>query len=79
MNIKEITIDKERLTERLIRYCKIDTQSDPNNEEVTPSTEKQFDLANILVEELKEIGLMDVSLDEHCYIYATLPGNTDKT
>ena len=64
--------------ERLIRYCKIDTQSDPANEQETPSSKKQFDLANLLVEELKELGLQDVSVDEHCYLYAKLPSNTDK-
>ena len=64
--------------ERLIRYCKIDTQSDPANEQETPSSKKQFDLANVLVEELKELGLQDVSVDEHCYVYAKLPSNTDK-
>ena len=64
--------------ERLISYCKIDTQSDPANEQETPSSKKQFDLANLLVEELKELGLQDVSVDEHCYVYAKLPSNTDK-
>ena len=64
--------------ERLIRYCKIDTQSDPANEQETPSSKKQFDLANLLVEELKELGLQDVSVDEHCYVYAKLPSNLDK-
>ena len=78
MNIKEIKVESDRLTERLIRYCMIDTQSNPDNEDTTPSTEKQFDLAKLLVEELKEIGIQDVSLDEHCYIYGKLPGNTDK-
>ncbi len=63
--------------ERLIRYCQIDTQSDPANEDVTPSTEKQFDLAKVLKQELEELGLEDVSLDEHCYVYAKLPGNLD--
>ena len=58
--------------ERLIRYCKI------ANEKETPSSKKQFDLANLLVEELKELGLQDVSVDEHCYVYAKLPSNTDK-
>ena len=46
--------------ERLIRYCKIDTQSDPANEQETPSSKKQFDLANLLVEELKELGLQSM-------------------
>ena len=76
--IKEMKVERERLTERLIRYCVIDTQSDPDNEEVTPSTEKQFDLAKVLVEELKEIGIQDVSLDEHCYVYGRLPRNTER-
>ncbi|MBR2067603.1 MAG: peptidase T [Solobacterium sp.] len=65
------------IEERLIRYCKIDTQSDPSNEEVTPSSNKQFDLANLLVEELKELDLQDVEVDEHCYVYAKLPTNIE--
>jgi tripeptide aminopeptidase len=63
--------------ERLIRYCQIDTQSDPSNEEQTPSSEKQFDLARVLEQELKELGLQDVSLDEHCYVYGKVPSNLD--
>ncbi len=63
--------------ERLIRYCKVDTQSDPYNNEI-PSTEKQFDLANMLVEELHEMGIEDASVDDHCYVYAHLKANTDK-
>ena len=62
---------------RLIRYCRIDTQSDPSNEDVTPSSEKQFDLARILEAELNELGMSDVELDEHCYVYAKLPSNLD--
>lgn len=65
-------------TERLIRYCKVDTQSDPNNDCETPSTQKQFDLAKILESELKELGLENAELDEHCYVYGWLPSNTDK-
>jgi len=68
---------KEKLSERFLRYVKIDTQSDENSE-TTPSSIKQFDLANILVEELKQIGLQDVTIDEKCYIMATLPANTQK-
>lgn len=64
-------------TERLIRYCQIDTQSDPANEDETPSTKKQFDLARVLEKELNELGLEDVCLDEHCYVYAKLPSNLD--
>ena len=66
------------IEERFIRYCRIDTQSDPANEQVTPSTEKQFDLAEILKKELQELGLENVQLDEHCYVYGWLPSNLDK-
>lgn len=62
---------------RFIKYAKIDTKSDEDSE-VTPSTAKQFDLANLLVEELKELGLTDAEIDDKCYIMATLPSNTDK-
>ncbi len=66
-----------KLIERFLRYVKIDTQSNEENEN-SPSTEKQFDLARILVEELKELGLEDVNLDEYCNVMAVLPENTDK-
>ena len=66
----------QHIIDRFVKYIKIDTQSDPNNN-AFPSTEKQWDLANILVEELKEIGMEDVTLDENCYIMATLPSNVD--
>lgn len=62
--------------ERLIRYCRIDTQSDSKSG-THPSTARQFDLANMLVEELWELGLDDACLDDHCYIYAHLPSNLD--
>lgn len=65
---------KDAVLERLLRYVKIDTQSDPTSDSV-PSTQKQFDLANLLVKELKEIGLDDVKIDDKCYVYATLPSN----
>ena len=64
--------------ERLIRYCKVDTQSDPKNDEETPSTKKQFDLAKILVKELNELGLENVTLDEHCYVYAWVSANDNR-
>lgn len=63
--------------ERLIRYCKVDTQSDPTNESVTPSSEKEFDLAKILEKELKELDVQNVTLDEHCYVYGWLPSNIE--
>jgi len=62
---------------RFIRYAKIDTQSDPNNEKEFPSTKKQWNLANLLVKELKELGMQDVTIDKHAYIMATLPSNLD--
>ncbi len=65
------------VTERFIRYAKIDTQSDPNSP-TCPSTEKQKDLGKILVEELKAMGISDAAMDEHGYIYATIPSNTSK-
>lgn len=68
---------KEKLIERLIRYAKIDTQSDFNST-TTPSTVKQFDLLHILRDELAEIGLEEISLDENGYLFATLPANTAK-
>ena len=69
-------IDKQHITNRFIKYVTIDTESDPNNP-AFPSTEKQWDLAKILVKELKQIGLKEVDLDENCYIMATLPSNLD--
>ncbi len=63
--------------DRFIKYVSIDTQSDPNNTEF-PSTDKQWDLANLLVEELKTIGMKDISIDDNAYIMATLPSNIEK-
>jgi tripeptide aminopeptidase len=65
------------VVDRFISYARIDTQSDENSE-TTPSTEKQFNLAHLLVEELHEIGLSEVEMDKHGYIMATLPANTDR-
>ena len=69
-------IDKQHITDRFIKYVTIDTESDPNNP-AFPSTEKQWNLAKVLVEELKQIGMKDVDLDDNCYIMATLPSNLD--
>lgn len=63
--------------ERFLRYVQIDTQSDPQAT-TCPSTEKQKDLSRILVQELKAIGIADAQLDEHGYVYATIPANTAK-
>ena len=67
-------INKKHLIERFIKYVTIDTESDPNNP-AFPSTENQWDLANVLVEDLKVIGMQDIHLDENCYVMATLPSN----
>ncbi|MFD2627299.1 peptidase T [Oceanobacillus kapialis] len=68
---------KQELIDRLITYTKMDTQSNEQNEE-TPSTQGQFELANLLVKELQEIGMMDVTVNDNAYVMATLPANTDK-
>lgn len=68
---------KKLILEKFYRYISIDTQSDPNSQ-TFPSTNKQFDLLNLLVKELKELGLEDANIDDHGYVMATLPSNTDK-
>lgn len=65
------------VAQRFMKYVQVDTQSDPASES-QPSTEKQKDLSRILVEELKEMGINDAELDEHGYVYATIPATTDK-
>ena len=65
------------VTERFLRYVVIDTQSDPSSP-TCPSTEKQKDLGRLLAAELREIGLSDAHLDDHGYVYATIPANTAK-
>ncbi|NBJ70044.1 MULTISPECIES: peptidase T [Clostridia] len=67
---------KEEMMERFITYAKIDTQSDESND-ATPSTPGQLELANHLVHELQEIGMVDVAVDDYGYVMATLPANTD--
>jgi tripeptide aminopeptidase len=65
------------VTERLLRYVVIDTQSDPGSP-TCPSTEKQKDLGRLLAAELKAMGLADAHLDDHGYVYATIPANSAK-
>ena len=69
---------KKELVERFLRYVSFDTQSSEECEGRCPSTDKQWDLARYLYEELKEMGLEDVYMDEHAYVYATLPSNTGR-
>ncbi|HPZ24363.1 MAG TPA: peptidase T [Kaistella sp.] len=76
-----ITIDfnlewKLKLQNRFINYVKIFSTSDPESE-TTPSTERQWDIAKYIFEELKTLGLSDVSLDENGYIYGYVPSNLD--
>ncbi|HEX3864435.1 MAG TPA: hypothetical protein VHY35_22345, partial [Stellaceae bacterium] len=65
------------VTERLLRYVVIDTQSDAASP-TCPSTEKQKNLGRLLASELQAIGLRDAHLDEHGYVYATIPATSDK-
>jgi tripeptide aminopeptidase len=67
----------DTVLDRFLRYVVIDTQSDPDSE-TTPSTMKQKDLGSVLVAELLAMGLGDAHMDEHGYVYATIPSNTDK-
>lgn len=69
-------ISKEDIIKRFISYVTIDTESDPTSN-TTPSTEKQWDLANKLTAELKTIGMQEVTIDEHAYVMATLPSNVE--
>jgi len=62
------------IIERFMRYVKIDTTSDPASP-TQPSTEKQKDLSRVLAQDLKAIGIVDAELDEHGYVYATIPSN----
>lgn len=61
--------------ERFLRYVQVDSQSDPHNEDETPSTACQLDLARLLVSELAELGCEDVALTEHAYVTASLPAS----
>ena len=70
-------INKQHLINRFISYVTIDTESDPEST-TTPSTAKQWDLANKLAKELKTIGMSDITIDDKAYIMATLPSNVDK-
>src|SRR5690625_3829449 len=68
---------KNILIERLTTYAKMDTQSNAENDH-TPQTPVPIELANLLVEELKEIGMHDLTIDDHGSVMASLPANTDK-
>lgn len=61
-----------RAYERFLNYVKVHTTSDENSN-TTPSTRRQFDLAEILAEEMKKLGVKDVRVDENCYVYGAIP------
>jgi tripeptide aminopeptidase len=67
----------QNIINRFISYVTIDTESDPYST-TTPSTAKQFDLANLLVQELNQIGMQDVTIDQYGYVMATLPSNVSE-
>ncbi len=67
----------DTVVDRFLRYVVIDTKSNPESS-TQPSTERQKNLGRILVEELLAIGLSDAHLDEHGYVYATIPSNVEK-
>jgi tripeptide aminopeptidase len=67
----------DTVVDRFLRYVVVDTQSDPTSSS-QPSSEKQKTLGRMLVEELRAIGLSDAHLDEHGYVYATIPSNVEK-
>ena len=69
-----ITPPSESVVDRFLRYVRIDTQS-KEDATTTPSTEKQWTLANLLAGELRRLGVADVRVSEFCMVYATIPGN----
>lgn len=69
-------IDKQHLIQRFVSYVTVDTKSDPESK-TTPSSSNQWDLAKSLVEELKKIGMQEVTIDDKAYVMATLPSNLD--
>ncbi len=71
LRAKDVRIDTDSLLDRFVRYAKIHTTSDENSS-TCPSTERQFDLGRLLVEELRAMGL-EAEVDEHCYVYARVP------
>ena len=66
------------VVERFLRYAKVDSQSNPNNEEVTPSSPLEFDMANVLADDLRELGCENVKVSEHAYVTATVNASEGK-
>ena len=65
---------KKALTDRFMRYCRVKTPSSRTSK-TAPSSECQFDLARMLVKELRSLGLEDARVDDNCYVYATIPAS----
>lgn len=76
-NIQLDGVWKEKLLSRFITYIKIFSTSDAESE-TTPSTERQWDIANYLHKELQELGLEDVSIDEKGYVFGFIPSNKEE-
>lgn len=76
IDLSDIINIEDEVVSNFLRYVRIDTTSDINGSP-NPTTDNQWDLAKLLVTELKELGLKDVELDQHCYVYATLPASPD--
>jgi len=74
MTVNRSENEKKRAFERLLEYVKVWTTSDENSDTV-PSTDRQFDLARLLVSEMKEIGIEDARSDEKCYVYGSIPAS----
>lgn len=70
-------MSSEHISERFMRYVRIDTEADPNSD-TTPSSMKQKGLAQLLVQELQEMGVSDAEMDDWGYVYATIPSNSAK-
>lgn len=72
-----INISPDTIADRFMRYVQVDTQSDPNSS-AHPTSEKQKDLSKMLHRELLGLGITNATTDEYGYVYATIPGNSDK-
>ena len=63
----------DTVVDRLVRYAKVYSESDYYGQSGTPSAQREFDMANLLVEELHGLGIDNAFVDEHCYVYARIP------
>lgn len=78
MLIERNSPNEQELLDRFLDYVKIDTEADPKSN-TSPSSEKQKNLSKVLYKQCQEMGLSDVELTEHGYVYATIPANTEKS